>query len=148
MQGSSKPGADRVASQQYAPPGVVINDAADILHVRGLPAPYIELSQGQASLNLFKLAHKEIVSDLRYVVNLARKESKAARKENLSLEKNGSRRVFGIRVLPLRVVPPSKERYYSIFFEEAPSSIERTPAPPKLRGQASPKRRPAHPRCQ
>jgi two-component system CheB/CheR fusion protein len=114
--------ADRVAIRQYAPPGVVINDAADILQVTGRPAPYIELSQGLASLNLFKLAHPEIVSDLRYLVNLARKQNRAARKDNLILKKNGSRRDFGIRVVPLRVIPPSQEHYFSVFFEDTPGA--------------------------
>jgi two-component system CheB/CheR fusion protein len=113
--------ADRVAIRQYAPPGVMINDAADILQVNGRPAPYIELSQGLASLNLFKLAHPEIVSDLRYLVNRARKENRAAKKDNLILNKSGSRRVFGIRVVPLRVIPPSQDQYFSIFFEETQS---------------------------
>src|SRR5262249_33901141 len=127
--------ADRVAIRQYAPPGVVINDTADILHVRGRPAPYIELSQGQASLNLFKLAHPEIVSDLRYLVNLARKESKAARTDNLNLKKNGSRRVFGIRVVPLRVIPPFQERYFSVFFEETPAPLPHAAAATKQPGK-------------
>ena len=133
--------ADRVAIQQYAPPGVVINDAGEILHVRGRPAPYVELTPGQASLNLFKLAHPDLVSDLRFLINAARKENAPARKGDLSLKKNGSRRFVGIKVIPLRVVPLSKERYYSIFFKEAPSSIERTVPPPKRRGQASPNRK-------
>src|SRR5262249_54143797 len=131
--------ADRVAIQQYAPPGVVINDAAEILHVRGRPAPYIELTPGQASLNVFKLAHPDVVSDLRYLINAARREGTPATKSNLNLKRSGSRRVFGIKVVPLRVVPPSKERYYSIFFEE-------TLAPPldlapKQRGEALSKRK-------
>jgi two-component system, chemotaxis family, CheB/CheR fusion protein len=132
--------ADRVAIHQYAPPGVVINDAADIMHVRGRPAPYIELTQGQANLNLFKLAHPEIVSDLRYLVNLARKESKTVSRDNLSLKKNGSRRVFGIRVLPLRVIPPSRERYFSVFFEETPAAPHAAPAT-KQRGKTLTKRK-------
>jgi two-component system CheB/CheR fusion protein len=130
--------ADRVAIEQYAPAGVVINDAAEILHVRGRPAPYIELTQGQASLSLFKLAHPDVVSDLRYLINTARRDGKPATKSSLSL-KNGSRCVFGIKVVPLRLIPLSKERYYSIFFEETPGP---QPAPvPKQRGEALSKRK-------
>ena len=60
--------ADRAAIQQYVPSGVVINDSAEILHVRGRPAPYLALGPGQASLNLFKLVNPEILSDLRYLI--------------------------------------------------------------------------------
>src|SRR5262249_34816693 len=91
------------------------------------------------SLNVFKLAHPDVVSDLRYLINAARREGTPATKSNLNLKRSGSRRVFGIKVVPLRVVPPSKERYYSIFFEE-------TLAPPldlapKQRGEALSKRK-------
>ncbi len=111
--------ADRLAIQLYAPPGVVINDAADILQIRGLTAPYLELAPGQASLNVFKLAHPEILSDLRYLINSARKQKAEARKDRLTLKRNGARRSFRIRVVPLRLMQPSKEDYFSIFFEES-----------------------------
>jgi two-component system CheB/CheR fusion protein len=93
--------ADRVAVQEYAPPGVVINDSAEIVQVRGWPAPYLELAPGQASLNLFKLAHPNFLSDLRYLINSASKENAPARRDGLTLKKNGQRRDFGIRVVPL-----------------------------------------------
>jgi two-component system, chemotaxis family, CheB/CheR fusion protein len=128
--------ADRVAVAQYAPPGVVINDAADVLHVRGRPAPYVEMTAGHASLNLFKLAHPGVVSDLRYLVNVARKENAPAGKTGLRLQKDGSKRFFGIKVVPLRPVPLSKERYYSIFFEETRGSAEPEAAKPKERAKA------------
>ena len=73
----------------------MINDAAEILQVRGRPAPYLELAPGQASLNLFKLANPEILSDLRYLINSARNENAAARKDGLTLRTNGERRSFG-----------------------------------------------------
>jgi two-component system, chemotaxis family, CheB/CheR fusion protein len=66
--------ADRITVQEYAPPGVVINDALDILQVRGRPAPYLELTSGQASLNVFKLARPEIIADLRYLIGVSRRK--------------------------------------------------------------------------
>jgi two-component system CheB/CheR fusion protein len=119
--------ADRVALAEYAPPGVVINDAHEILQVRGRPAPYVELTSGQASLNVFKLARPEIVSDLRYLVNAARRQNKPVKKDLLVLN-DDRRRAFGIRVVPLRLPMAYKERCFSIFFEEAAALTQ--PEPP------------------
>jgi two-component system CheB/CheR fusion protein len=121
--------ADRVAIEQYAPPGVVINDAGEILQVRGRPAPYLELTPGQPSLSVFKLAHPNIVSDLRYLVNAARKRNAPIRKDRLTLENNDKRRTLSITILPLHPIPESRERFFSLFFEETPA--ESTPARPK-----------------
>jgi two-component system CheB/CheR fusion protein len=125
--------ADRAAIEQYAPPGVVINDAGEILQVRGRPAPYIELASGQASLNVFKLAHPEVVSDLRYLINTARKSHEALIKGGLTIDKNGQRRTFGIRIMPLPRISESTERYFSIFFEEATAQAEPQAVPSKHR---------------
>lgn len=111
--------ADRVAMHEYVPPGIVINNAHDILQVRGRPAPYLELTPGQATLNLFKLARPEIVAELRSLINIARQENRPSKSDALTLRDNGLSRQFGIKVVPLRVPAQSLERCFSIFFEEA-----------------------------
>ena len=119
--------ANRLTIQQYSPPGVVINDSAEILQVRGRPAPYVELTAGQASLSLFRLAHPDVLPDLRFLIKSARKQNRATRKDGLSLKKNGQQHIFAVRVVPFRPMPQSRERYFSIFFEEVPGSIETAP---------------------
>jgi two-component system CheB/CheR fusion protein len=52
--------ADRVAIQEYAPPGVVINDASRFCKSGAAGTGYLELTTGQASLNVFRLARPEI----------------------------------------------------------------------------------------
>ncbi len=91
----------------------------EILNVHGRLAPYLELAPGRATLNVLKLAHPEIVSDLRDLINSVRKENAPAKKTGLTLKKNGERMTFGIRVVPLHPAPQLKDRYFSIFFEEA-----------------------------
>lgn len=131
--------ADRIAVQQYAPAGVVVNDTAEIVQVRGRPAPYVELAPGQANLNLFKLAHPAILSDLRFLMSSARQQNVAASRDGLSLKKNGRQHNFGIRVVPFCPTSQSKEQYFSIFFEDVPGFFEDVPGssepepPPKVR---------------
>ena len=127
--------ADRIAVQQYVPGGVVVNDTAEIVQVRGRPAPYVELAPGQANLNLFKLAHPAIVSDLRFLMNSARQQNVTASRDGLSLTKNGRQHNFGIRVVPFRPTSQSKEQHFSIFFEDVPGSTEPEPPPKVGRGR-------------
>jgi two-component system CheB/CheR fusion protein len=134
--------ADRVALQQYAPPGVVINDTYEILQVRGRPAPYLELTSGQASLNLFKLARPEIVSALRYLINAARRQNKAVKKDGLFLNDVG-RRAFGIRVAPIRLPIANKEQCFLIFFEKAPDLTQAQAPASKAGGKQTKRQRAA-----
>ncbi|PYN05590.1 MAG: histidine kinase, partial [Candidatus Rokuibacteriota bacterium] len=46
---------DRILLSKYAPAGVLVNEAAEILQFRGHTSPYLEPAPGQASLNLLKM---------------------------------------------------------------------------------------------
>ena len=48
--------ADRLVLAEYAPPGAVIDDETNIVQVRGRTAPYLELSPGEPTQKLLKLA--------------------------------------------------------------------------------------------
>src|SRR5207247_10345646 len=48
--------ADRIVLSQYAPAGVVINDALDVVQFRGQTGPYLEASPGAASFHILKMA--------------------------------------------------------------------------------------------
>ena len=128
--------ADRIAIREYAPPGVVINDAFEILQVRGRPAPYLELTSGQASLNVFKLARPEIVADLRYLIGVSRREDKSIKRDGLSFKYNGDQRFFSINVIPLPLTLESKERCFSIFFEDTPRPQTVAPSSAKKPGKS------------
>lgn len=110
--------ADRIALLDYAPPNVVINDALDILQVRGRVVPYLELPQGQTSFKLLKMARPEIVSQLRSMINKARIKNVPVEKENLQLSTGGGFHHFNVKVVPLPSTTSSKDRYYTVFFED------------------------------
>src|SRR5204863_6150743 len=132
---------DRITMQEYAPPGVVINDALDILQVRGRPAPYLELTSGQASLNVFKLARPEIIADLRYLIGVSRRENRPIKRDGLSLKYDGDQRFFSINVIPLPLTLQSEERCFSIFFEDTPRPQMLTPSSEGRNKQFKPRKR-------
>lgn len=111
--------ADRIAALKYAPPGVVINLAMEIILIRGDVTPFFRLTSGQASLNLFKLAKPELVSDLRITFGIAKKKNIPIRKDGFVLYEGKEIKTFGIDIVPftLNMASQLKERYFLISFD-------------------------------
>ena len=109
--------ANRVLAAQFAPPGVLINAALQILHFRGATRPYLEPSAGNANFDLLKMAREGLMLPLRSVVNKARKENKTVRSEAVRLSENGVERTINLEVIPLKNL---KEPYYLVLFKPVP----------------------------
>ena len=100
---------DRIALSQYVPPSVVVNDQFEIVQTHGSTAPFLELSTGHPSLNLFKMAKQELITDLRVALYEARKNNAPIIKESIH---------HTIRVVPVPLSSQNKEQFFTIFFEK------------------------------
>jgi two-component system CheB/CheR fusion protein len=128
--------ADRLVLARYGPPGVIINDAMEILHFRGHTGPYLEPLPGAASLNLLKMAHEGLALELRSAIRQVRQGTRRVRKERVRVSgKEGERRIH-LEVNLLRAASDSREHYYLVLFEEAVEPPAPA-APPKGKGRAS-----------
>ncbi|HEX4119368.1 MAG TPA: chemotaxis protein CheB [Verrucomicrobiae bacterium] len=117
--------ADRVMVNHYAPPGVLVNDALEILQFRGSTRAYLEPPTGKASFNVLKMAREGLMLPLRAALNKAKRENKRVRKDNLKVAQNGNTRVINIEIIPLKNL---KERHFLILFLE-PSRTGHEEAP-------------------
>ena len=108
--------ADRVASNQFAPPGVLVDSDFQILQFRGATGAYLKSPSGKASLDLLKMARHGLMLPLRAAVNKAKKENKTIRATDVRLSQNGSSRRVNIEVVPLQEL---RKRVFLIFFEES-----------------------------
>ncbi len=108
--------ADRVTVNQFAPPGVLIDDALQILQFRGATSAYLEPPTGKASFDVLKMAREGLLIPLRAAINKARKENKTVRKETVRMEQNGNTRTVNLEVIPLKNL---RERCFLILFEDA-----------------------------
>ncbi len=70
--------ADRLALAEYAPPGVIIDNKMNIVQIRGRTAPYLELSPGEPTQNLLKLAREGLIAGLGKAIRTARQTNAAA----------------------------------------------------------------------
>jgi two-component system CheB/CheR fusion protein len=108
--------AERKILEIYGPPGVVINEDLDIVHIRGRTGPYFEPMPGAPSFNILRLARPELHVDLRRALHEAK-----ANNERFALEtrltEDGKTRVVEIEVLPV-VEPDTKSRCFLVLFHE------------------------------
>jgi len=121
--------ADQLILKDYAPAGVIVNEALEILHFRGQTSPYLEQSSGRANLNLLNMVREELAIPLRTILALAKKKVVPAKKKNIEFERSGKKRIVNLSVIPLGDSDPTKEHCYLVLFEDA------TPPPIALNGK-------------
>ena len=109
--------ADHIVLRAYAPPGIVINENMEILQFRGAIAPYVEPAPGRASLNLLKIAKRELVAELRTVVNQAKKTHASVKRKSVEFRRKGQLRSVNISVEPMGSATESP--HYLVLFERA-----------------------------
>ncbi len=123
--------ADRMAIDLYVPACVLVTESLEIIHSRGKTSPYLELPSGQPTLNILRMAHPEIVADLRALLTEVRKKAKPQTLTSLAIHEESRARHFSIKVVPISTHQPASEMYYSIFFQEDPFEKGKKIVPPK-----------------
>ena len=114
---------DGAIQEQY--PGVLIDEAMEILQFRGRTGPFISPAPGLPSNNLLKMANPEILSDLRLAIQAAKKQKVTVKRDGLSIREGRVLRHFDLRVIPIKPTPPANGHYYLIHFEDAPEADTR-----------------------
>jgi two-component system CheB/CheR fusion protein len=111
--------ADSLVLATHGPPGVVIDDDMNILQVRGHTAPYLELSPGEPTHNLLKLAREGLIAGLGKAIRAARHTNSVAREDGFRIENGGQLHDVAIDVTPFGSSEAAKGRYFLILFEDA-----------------------------
>ncbi|WP_404790759.1 chemotaxis protein CheB [Altericista sp. CCNU0014] len=127
--------ADRLVLNRYAPVGVIIDDAMDILHFRGQTSAYLEPASGKASLNILRMAREGLGLELRTAIQDAKKNNKIARKTGLQIE--GRSQLVTVEVIPVKVSATAKSNFLVLFMDEP--LVERS-QPKLLQSQSRSKR--------
>ncbi|AKI99786.1 Chemotaxis protein methyltransferase CheR [Archangium gephyra] len=128
--------ADRLVLASYGPPGVIINDALEILHFRGHTGPYLEPLPGAASLNLLKMVREGLALELRAAIREVQRGTSRVRKEQVRVSGGEGERRINLEVNLLQASSSTREHYYLVLFEEAPEPSPSAP-PRGTRAQAA-----------
>jgi two-component system CheB/CheR fusion protein len=111
--------ADRLVLAEHGPPGAIIDDDLNIVQVRGRTAPYLELSPGEPTQNLLKLACEGLIAGLGTAIRTARQTNAISQESGFRIEGSGRLIEVTIRVIPFRGSSSSKERHFLVLFEDA-----------------------------
>ena len=128
--------ADRLLLAEYAPAGVVIDDAMSIVQVRGRTGPYLELSPGEPSHNLLRMVREGLIASVSKAIQTARQSNATANEEGLRIASSGQFVEVKIKVIPFRE-SSSSQRYFLILFEDVAPAARTQPGDTK---PAAPKR--------
>ncbi len=110
-----KKNAERYLLNHYVPVGVVINENLEILHTIGDIGPYLTLNQGTPSLNIAKMAREGLASDLRVLIQRAKKETQPLKSAPLHIDHDGIRKEFYIEVVSLSRNPEDAKTILVLF---------------------------------
>jgi two-component system CheB/CheR fusion protein len=108
--------ADRLSLARFAPPGVLVDAGFQILQFRGATTPYLQPPSGKPTIDLFKMARRELILPLRAAFKKAHKQNQVVRTETVRLNQEGSVWDVSLEIIPLINL---KERCYLVFFDEA-----------------------------
>ncbi len=111
--------ADRLVLAEHGPPGAIIDDHMNIVQVRGRTAPYLELSPGEPTQNLLKLAREGLIAGLGKAIGDARQTNAAAKEGGFRIEEGGRVQDVAIEVIPFTTASFAEERYFLVLFEDA-----------------------------
>lgn len=107
--------ADRIALARYSPPGVVVNEQMEILQSRGHTAPFLELAQGSASLNLERMLRENVASQIVGAVKRAIDHDVPVQVERLEVQDGEQMRETTLEVLPMHGAGSRSKRYLVLF---------------------------------
>ncbi len=124
--------ADRVTVHQFAPPGVLINAALQIIQFRGPTSSYLEPPIGNASFDVLRMARDGLRMPLRAAINRAKKAGEPICKKHVEVK-----HLDGVRPVTLHVIPLKnlKETSFLVLFDEEDS--KRQPAENRLSAEPS-----------
>ncbi|HZX42656.1 MAG TPA: PAS domain-containing protein, partial [Myxococcaceae bacterium] len=109
--------ADLVALGHYAPPGVLVNEAMEVLDIRGQVGPYLAIAPGEPSFKLFTMVREGLLFDLRAALAESRERNTLVRRNAVRvLTEGGAIREVSLQVMPV-TLPGATERCFLVQFE-------------------------------
>ena len=110
--------ADSLILSRYAPPGVLVDERLDVIHLRGETAPFLELGPGQPNLNLLKLARPGLRPVLRAALDQARKERVTVRRSGVEVRDGANVSRVAVEVIPVSGLP-ARDPHFLVVFDKA-----------------------------
>ncbi|AKB31536.1 Chemotaxis protein methyltransferase CheR [Methanosarcina siciliae HI350] len=117
---------EKILLQHYAPVGVLVNEKGDILYIHGRTGMYLEPAQGEAGMNILKMAREGLANRLATALHRATIDKRSLFYSGQRVKTNGDFTTVNLALLPV-VTGPDSERpdLFLITFEEPPKAEQR-----------------------
>lgn len=120
--------AEKIILQNYSPNCVIVSENGDILYIHGKTGKYLELSDGEAKMNIFEMAREGLQQELTGMIRRVKSGKKAVSAEDIKVKTNGRFQLIKLTVKPV-TEPQSMSGSFLIIFEDIKSLKKITPRP-------------------
>jgi len=110
--------AERVILDDYAPPGVLVNEHYEIIHSLGKTDKYLAIPTGKATLNVLSMAREGLRLKLSSALNDVKRHKKICLVEGVRVKYNGDFHVIDLTVRPLPETGTPSEMLLVMFDEQ------------------------------
>jgi two-component system, chemotaxis family, CheB/CheR fusion protein len=125
--------AQKAMLEAYAPPGVLVNEKYEALHIFPGTGTYLRIPEGEPTRDLLKMAREELRPPLRAAMYKSLADHKEVVFKGIRLGLPPDEGCVNVVVRPLSA-PPASEKLLLVIFEQCPH----TAAPPLPAGDAAP----------
>ena len=108
---------EKVILQNYSPNCVIISEAGEIIYIHGRTGKYLELTHGEAKMNIFEMAREGLKQELSTSIRKVLSSKKSLTSEGIKIKPNGSSVFINLTVKPIKD-PPEMRGYLLIIFED------------------------------
>jgi two-component system CheB/CheR fusion protein len=109
--------SEKVILQSYSPDCVIITETGDIVYIHGRTGKYLELTHGEAKLNIFDMAHEGLQQELPALIRKVLVSRKSLTAEGIKVKSNGTTHLINLTVKPIKE-PAEMIGSLLIIFEE------------------------------
>jgi two-component system CheB/CheR fusion protein len=108
---------EKVILQNYSPDCVIINRNGDIVYIHGKTSRYLELTNGEASMNIFEMARDSLKQELPALIRKVKSTRIGLTAEGIKIKPNGKTLLLNLTVKPIKE-PLEMSGFFLLLFEE------------------------------
>ena len=94
--------AEKIILQSYSPNCVIVNADGGIVYIHGRTGKYLELSHGEAKMNIFEMAREGLQEELPALMRKALMSKKTVSAEGIKVQFNESTQVVNLTIKPIK----------------------------------------------
>ncbi len=94
--------AEKIILKSYSPNCVIITGSGDILYIHGRTGKYLELTDGEAKMNIYEMAREGLKKELPAMIRKVLSTKRSLTLEGIKVKPNGSTVLINLTVKPVK----------------------------------------------